>query len=275
MKFYLGTHMVNWLGEVGVPLFISRNRLVKRRTFPKAIAPWALDSGGFTELRDHGRWRITPEEYAAEVRRYRDEIGMLDWAAPMDWMCEPWVINGGVRGGQQFHGTFLSVREHQQRTVENLVRLREIAPDLPFIPVLQGWELQDYLDCVRLYSEAGIDLTREPVVGLGSVCRRQATAEIAELVSSLSALGLRLHGFGVKTAGVADYGDQLMSSDSMAWSFGARYEQRLAQCTHRAKNCANCSAYALAWRQRVLEAPARAATPSAAVPVPFEQLALN
>lgn len=275
MKFYLGTHMVNWLGDVGVPLFISRNRLVKRRTFPKAIAPWALDSGGFTELRDHGRWRITPEQYAAEVRRYRDEIGMLDWAAPMDWMCEPWVINGGVRGGQRFHGTFLSVREHQERTVANLVQLREIAPDLPFIPVLQGWEVQDYLDCVNLYAEAGIDLTREPVVGLGSVCRRQATAEIAALVSALSELGLRLHGFGVKTAGVADYGDQLLSSDSMAWSFGARFDQRLPQCTHRAKNCANCSAYALAWRQRVLEAPVRSAVSAASNPVPPEQLALT
>ncbi len=23
--------------------------------------------------------------------RYRDEIGCLLWAAPQDWMCEPWI----------------------------------------------------------------------------------------------------------------------------------------------------------------------------------------
>ncbi|WP_405736421.1 hypothetical protein OG607_44905 [Streptomyces sp. NBC_01537] len=44
---------------VDVSLFISRNRLKDRKTFPRARAPWALDSGSFTELKDHGRWRIT------------------------------------------------------------------------------------------------------------------------------------------------------------------------------------------------------------------------
>ncbi|WP_220133038.1 deazapurine DNA modification protein DpdA family protein [Streptomyces ipomoeae] len=271
MRFYLGTHMVNWLGEIDVPLFISRNRLKNRRSFPRARAPWALDSGGFTELRDHGRWRLTAEEYAAEVRRYADAIGQLDWAAPMDWMCEPWVIEGGYHARQYFVGTGLSVEEHQRLTVDNYLELRRIAPDLPFIPVLQGWQLADYLRCVEMYEEAGVDLRAQPVVGLGSVCRRQATAEINEIVTTLAGGGLRLHGFGVKTAGISDYGDLLSSSDSMAWSFGARYEERLSQCTHKARNCANCSDYALAWRRRVLAS--RPPTPAAPTR-PGEQLAL-
>ncbi|WP_260867877.1 hypothetical protein [Streptomyces sp. SAJ15] len=256
MRFYLGTHMVNWLGEMDVSLFISRNRLKKRKTFPRARAPWALDSGGFTELRDHGGWRITAEQYAAEVRRYAEEIGKLDWVAPMDWMCEPFVIAGGPHAGQHFVGTGLSVEEHQRLTVDNYLDLRRIAPDLPFAPVLQGWQLADYLRCVEMYEEAGVDLEAQPVVGLGSVCRRQGTAEIGEIVTALAALGLKLHGFGVKSAGVAEYGDLLMSADSMAWSFGARRDSKLAGCTHRAKNCANCPTYALAWRSRVLSAPA-------------------
>jgi hypothetical protein len=42
---------------------------------------------------------------------------------------------------------------------------------------------------------AGIDLTTEPLVGLGSVCRHRATAEVARLVHTLHAHGLtRLHG---------------------------------------------------------------------------------
>jgi hypothetical protein len=98
----------------------------------------------------------------AAVRRYRDEIGRLAWAAPQDWMCEPWIIAK----------TGLSIAEHQRRTVENYLTLRTLAPDLPFIPVIQGWRRSDYLACVEMYVEAGVDLATAPVVGLGSVCRR-------------------------------------------------------------------------------------------------------
>jgi hypothetical protein len=52
----------------------------------------ALDSGGFTELRLHGGWRTTAAEYVTVVRRYRDQIGCLEWAAPQDWMCEPFML---------------------------------------------------------------------------------------------------------------------------------------------------------------------------------------
>jgi hypothetical protein len=41
--------------------------------------------------------------------------------------------------------TGLSVSEHQHRTVASCLHLRELAPTLPFIPVLQGWHLADYL----------------------------------------------------------------------------------------------------------------------------------
>jgi hypothetical protein len=32
------------------------------------------------------------DEYAGLVARYAEEIGGMDWAAPQDWMCEPWII---------------------------------------------------------------------------------------------------------------------------------------------------------------------------------------
>lgn len=163
----------------------------------------------------------------------------MDWAAPQDWMCEPWII-------QQ---TGLSVEEHQRRTVSNLVTLRHIAPDLPFIPVLQGWEYQDYLRHVDMYVEAGIDLAGEPTVGVGSVCRRQNTAEAAGIIKGLAALGLRLHGFGFKLTGLRAVATILQSSDSLAWSFAARRDAPLPGHTH--KNCANCLPYALKWRDKV------------------------
>ena len=101
-----------------------------------------------------------------------------------------------------------------------------------------------------MYARAGIDLTREPLVGVGSVCRRQATGEIEDIVYSLASLGLRLHGFGVKVRGLARYAGYLASADSLAWSFDARRTDPLPGCRHA--SCANCLRYAAAWRQRML-----------------------
>lgn len=251
--FYLGAHQPHWLWRASFPLFVSHRQLARRVTLHPASCRWALDSGGFTELQRFGRWTVTPEEYVTAVRRYRNHIGHLDWAAPQDWMCEPAIIQGGKWGSQRFAGTGLSVPEHQRRTVDNFLRLRELAPELPFIPVLQGWTLDDYLACVELYRSAGVDLARLPRVGLGSVCRRQSTAEITNIVYTLHRAGLRMHGFGVKTGGLHRYGYDLASADSMAWSYAARRLPPLPDCTGH-KNCANCLTYATKWRARLLTA---------------------
>ncbi len=84
--------------------------------------------------------------------------------------------------------------------------------------------------------------------------RRQATRQIAALVADLAAGGLRLHGFGVKTAGLAIYAAYLHSADSLAWSLRGR---RVRPCAHGpARSEANCPQFALAWRARVLAAAA-------------------
>lgn len=244
LRFYLGTHRPNWLWQMhDVPLFVSHRVLRDRKSrFPIATTPWALDSGGFTELNMFGKWETTPQEYVDAVRRYVEELSHLEWASPQDWMCEPWVV---ARTG-------LTVAEHQVRTMENYLVLRDLAPDLPFIPVLQGWELDDYHAHADAYAAAGVDLSIEPVVGIGSVCRRQATGQITGIFDSLYARGLRMHGFGVKTQGLAMYADTLTSADSLAWSYRARKDAR-AGIRHCPKNtCANCAHFALAWRDRLL-----------------------
>lgn len=248
--FYLGTHQPQWLGRTAVPLFVSRRRLAGRKQLPIALGPWALDSGGFTELQMHGAWTIAPAAYVAEVRRYAEQIGGMRWAAPQDWMCEPVVIAGGGAGGAVFAGTNLSVEEHQRRTVANLLDLRALAPELPWAPVLQGWERDDYLRCWEMYQRAGVDLEREPVVGVGSVCRRQHSDEARAIFQGLQPL--RLHGFGLKLRGLEKSAHLLHSADSMAWSSHAR--RRPPMCGSRThKNCANCMAYALTWRDSAVQ----------------------
>ena len=250
--FYLGTHRPGWLVDPrfrGVPLFVSRASLAGMRRLPRALTRWAADSGGFTELHLHGRWTITPAAYVDELRRFRDEIGRLAWAAPMDWMCEPEIL---AKTGK-------TVDQHQRRTVDNLLALRALAPDLPIIPVLQGWSVVDYWRCEELYDKAGVDLRAEPIVGVGTVCRRQNTMQAGTILRTLAHDGLRLHGFGFKTQGLLACADVLASADSLAWSFAARREPPLPgheqpgpgrRTGH--KHCNNCAEFALAWREDLL-----------------------
>lgn len=274
-RFFLGCPEPVWLERTDVPLFVSDHRLSRRR-LPRALGEWAQDSGGFTILQRRGTWTVSPAEYAARVRHYRDRVGRLLWAAPQDWMCEPAIIHGGTFGPLHFVGTHLSVLEHQRRTVANLCELRRIAPDLPWVPVLQGYSLADYLRCITMYADAGIDLRREPLVGLGSVCRREASSEICDIVTAVREHGLsRLHGFGVKRGGLEKYGHLLTSADSQAWSYRARRE-RIRMPGHRHRNCASCLTYALTWRADMLgeshpaavtkPAPAPAGTPAPSEP---------
>jgi hypothetical protein len=241
--FWLGTHQTQWLGYAGFPLFVSHTRLRVRKSMPRAVAKWALDSGGFTQLQMHGGWEnVTEVQYVSSVRRYVDEIGLLDWAAPMDWMCEPSML---TRTGK-------TIEDHQRLTTYNYLTLKMLAPELPFIPVLQGWSIPDYFRHADLYYKHGVELDRERIVGVGSVCRRQGTREAERLMYRLHAQGMNLHGFGFKIKGLEKCVDCLTSSDSMAWSFDARRKPALPGCDGH-KNCANCIRYAMRWRDRLID----------------------
>ena len=242
-RFYLGTHMEGWLNTWTEPLFVSRRRLMRRKRLPRAAGPWALDSGGFTEITQHGGWTVSARDYANEVRRYRADVGGMVWAASQDWMCEAVAL---ARTGK-------TVAEHQALSIRSYLDLCDLAPDVPWVPVVQGWTRDDYLRCADAYGAAGVDLATLPTVGVGSVCRRQGTAEAARIFASLAGRGLRLHGFGLKLAGLEQAAHLLVSADSMAWSFGARRQPPLPG--HRHRSCANCPTFARQWRAKVMELP--------------------
>jgi|19_taG_2_1085344.scaffolds.fasta_scaffold00187_8 hypothetical protein len=236
MIFYLGSHQPHWLGFSHIPLCVSRRTLMKRKSFPRAARPWLLDSGGFTEVTQFGGWTCTAEQYVEDVRRFSEGSEKLSFAAQQDWMCEPIALEA----------TGKTVQEHQKLTVDNFLNLKSLAPELPFFPVLQGWVLDDYLRHMEMFDQAGVDLYAEPLVGVGSVCRRQHTDEIAAIFERLQ--GLRMHGFGVKVKGLEKAGQHLASADSLAWSYAGRRDPPLPGCTTH-KNCANCWKYARKWYQ--------------------------
>lgn len=236
--------MPAWLYQATFPLFISHRRLQRQNTWKPARTTWCLDSGGFTELNLFGEWRTTTHEYIAAIRRYQNEIGMLNWISPQDAMCEPWILE---KSKAWLGGT---VEAHQRWTVDNFLELRTLAADVNFIPVLQGWQLDDYMRHIDMYAAAGINLESYQTVGVGSVCRRQATLEIGAVFAKLKAQNLRLHGFGVKSQGLALYWQHLVSADSMAWCLSG---SRTKPCPERGVvSCSNCYHFACSWRDNVL-----------------------
>lgn len=248
MEFFLGTCNPEDLAKTSVPLFVSRRRLARLKTLPVPAGSWALDSGAFTELWKFGAWTVPAMQYSTEVRGYAQRMGGLRWAAIQDWMCEPIIIKGGTVRGHTVPGTRFSVEEHQRRTVGSYRLLNQLAPDLPWCPVIQGFTNEEYWRCVKLYESEGVDLRVFPVVGLGSVCRRQDTAMVEELIKELHDYGINLHGFGFKIEGIRRCAKWLTSADSMAWSYDARRGKPLAGCKHL--KCSNCLKYALDWRER-------------------------
>lgn len=273
--YYLGGRP-NWLtgGHVpaDVPLFISATTLLRYTSGPastmgawdgfavQTVQRWALDSGAFTALTgkpgsEHKHaWHLNAEDYGAFVVRLLDDMGCRpDFCAPQDWPCEPKVRRR----------TGLTTRQHIELTVDNFLFLCREFPMVPWMPVIQGWEADDYLYCVELYEAAGVDLASFPRVGIGSICRRANVPSIVKVIELFAGRGFLMHAFGVKTTALPLIGHLLASADSYAWSENARKNNIMhAGCDHRSKpdadgvtvptDCRNCPRWAVEWRRRVL-----------------------
>ena len=250
--FWLGTHRPGWAWSdrdaVGRPippgpLFISAAELRRRKSpFPRARVPVAIDSGGFTEVTQRGGWTVPPGEYVELVRRASAQLGTVAWAAIQDWMCEDIALAS----------TGLTIADHQRLTIESYLELTELAPDVRWLPVLQGRSVGDYIEHLGAYARAGVDLRAHQLVGVGSVCRLQATSKIREIVGELAGRGLRLHGFGVKALGLAAVADLLRSADSLAWSYrGRKLSHNEGALDSTGRNLGNSPEQAEAWRRRM------------------------
>lgn len=216
--FYVGLHQPSDAHRFE-RAFISINR-IRRRKKPVRADRWIMDSGAFTEIAAHGRYRTGVEEYATQINRWAALDPGLVCAVAQDYMCEPFIVEK----------TGLSVAEHQRLTIERYDALNPLVVGTYLMPVLQGYTVADYVSHVRQY---GKRLGRGAYVGVGSVCKRNT--DIRQIEAILSAIkqerpDLRLHGFGLKiTALTSDIVRGLLhSADSMAWSYSARKQGRSA-----------------------------------------------
>lgn len=240
----------------GEPILVNYGRMRKLKNLPRASAPWALDCG-INEIMSNGTHLTTAEQYADHVRRYATEVGQLEWVGPQDWPGAARVL--ALTG--------LTVHEHQRRTIESVKTLRRLlAGTAHVLAVVTGDTPEDYDRHIEMYLAAGIDLTRERLVGVGALLGRPA-GEVARIVRALHAAGIRMHGFGLKTGSLALIGHLLGSTDSTDWQREGRFDVGL--CQHPGSTIrheTNCPQYAREWRARQEGIAARAGV----VPEPVE-----
>ena len=105
MRFYCGMHHPHNAHRVP-RAFVSVNAL-KNRVSDFPVGEWIMDSGAFTTIAKHGGYPHQPEEYAAQIQRWR-RCGNMRRAVSQDWMCEPHMLE---RTGK-------TIAEHQQLTIE-------------------------------------------------------------------------------------------------------------------------------------------------------------
>jgi hypothetical protein len=213
-RLFVGLHQPSDARHFGAA-FVSVNRIRNRKS-KFEVGDWIMDSGAFTEIAAHGRYRESVEGYVAQIERWR-HCGHMLAAVSQDYMCEPWILEK----------TGLTIADHQRLTIERYDAI-QAGTDVYIMPVLQGFAPEDYVAHIHQYGDR---LKPEMWVGVGSVCKRNGDPNaIYEVLRAIKRErpDLRLHGFGLKTTALADGGvyDLLQTADSMAWSFAARRQGR-------------------------------------------------
>lgn len=220
MRFYFTIHPGDMIAErlidgSSVMLVASahwddtRQRFRIRRP-PSNVSSIAIDSGGFTAARRWGKYPWSFKQYVDFIRASsRDRI--LDFCACMDYACER-DVNLGIMATNQ---------ERIDATIANDIALRALAPDLPWLSVLQG----------NTFEERAYDLERRRIlgipptgyVGLGSVCGRPPVESRQVVKFYIDRLpGVQYHGFGFHSQALDDdeVANAVKSWDSYAWNWG-------------------------------------------------------
>lgn len=230
MIFFTGIQVLKQAAKIDYA-FISINRFigVNRRVSDFPARCWIMDSGAFSQISSSGDHALTPDEYAVQIKRW-SRCGILSAAASQDYMCESFILQKLGR----------TVEQHQKMTLERykklLASMSKVNCRTLILPILQGYHPDEYLNHLSMYGNL---IEPHAWVGVGSVCKRNANPEsVFDVLDAIKKErpDLRLHGFGVKKTCLQEafIVDRLFSSDSMAWSFAARYTGEKAHDVNQA-----------------------------------------
>ncbi|EQB16816.1 MULTISPECIES: DUF7221 family queuine tRNA-ribosyltransferase-like protein [Sphingobium] len=183
----------------------------------RELASLSLDSAGFVAMARYGGypWRTTDYLVLAASYPFR-------WFASMDYCVEPEI----ARDREE-------VLDRISRTIRANFDCRSGARDLGIehrlMPVIQGRRPEDYERCL---DGLLLDYSRTPLIGVGSLCRREVSGPegliaVLDHLDRILPRDVRLHGFGVKGTALShlkglEY--RLASTDSQAYGQTARHD---------------------------------------------------
>lgn len=252
----------------------KRGQFVVPECTDLADLDWALDSAGFTAMNlwkskgtQPGMAGIYPWSYEAYV-----ELATLlkpTWWASSDCCCEEEIagnkdeVDFRLRAtATLLEGTLRVVYKWQNQLAKEMSESAIRNMITPPVPVIQGWEVDDYLrsyDQIReVWSRWEPWLAPPVLMGVGSVCRRHLTDRRHGLYAILEALdrhidpGTSLHYFGIKGHSLKRIKmmPRISSVDSMAYDYGARVK---ALATKQSNTMAHRSAEMTRWMQAALK----------------------
>ena len=170
-----------------------------------------VDCGGYHHMKTGaGEYQTSDDEYLQYLLEHRPDLYAL-----RDYPCEPDLLKGLGR----------SVEDQQRRTLQHHLDLYDRLDGHTLaegaVSVVQGWTIDQYLEHLDSLRDHG--LVTE-TLAIGSVCRRGADEEIAEIVLTIRDEildSVNLHAFGVKGSVLRfrEVVDALQSVDSAAYDW--------------------------------------------------------
>ena len=176
-----------------------------------------IDSGGFSFFKKWGEYPFDLETYLSFIYNLKEQYP-LELCAVMDYPCEIEANRTKLKTN----------KDRIEATVRNAVECIDADPNLPWIPVIQGFSLEEYLHCVDLYEQVGIRLD---YIAVGSVCARKGNLHsIRRILTKIrDRTKARLHSFGLSLTYLKDsqIHNAVYSSDSAAWNWGiSKHEEK-------------------------------------------------
>ncbi len=192
-----------------------------------------LDSGGYVAMARYNG-------YSYEIADYIGLVASHCWthSFAMDFCVEPELASDAPLRRLRLAATAVNYA----RCVRTAARFKVTAP----LPVVQGWELAEYLQCIDW-----MPVFEWPnLIGVGSMCRRNVHGPdgVLEIVAALDRVlppTTQLHLFGVKSAAIGLLNTldcqqarpgkppRVFSADSCAWDYAARAENRTGRTMER------------------------------------------
>jgi len=199
--------------SAGVVWSYTNNKKLALFKFSDETKEIFLDSGGFSFFTKYSDYPFTVREYVkwiCEMQKVNN--GKVKYAAIMDYPCEP-SIN---------RKAFKTNKERIEKTVENAIKCFENEIPAKWIPVLQGYALDEYIFCLDLYKEHGI-LT--DYIAIGSMCKRSNISEIVKIVYEIKKVYRgKIHVFGLTIKALRNVAlfNLIHSCDTIGYTFACK-----------------------------------------------------